>query len=609
MPGRIRQQDIQTLRERADIGEVIGAHTTLKRAGGKLKGLCPFHQEKTPSFTVDQGRGLYHCFGCGAGGDIYKFLMELEGFDFTEAVEQLARRVGYTLTYEDLTAGQRRALGERTKLQELNELAAQFFHEQLLAAGGEEVRQYLKDRGFGREEAEEFRLGFAPNEWESLTRHLTGQGVDQRDLVKVGLTVKNDSGRMRDRFRGRLMFPIMDAGGDVIGFGGRVLPMLDYGDFEPPKYLNTAETPLYSKSKVLYGLPQARAAMSREGAVLVCEGYTDVMALHQAGLKHAVATCGTAMGKEHVRVLTKYASRLVLSFDSDEAGAKAAERAWEVAREFDIDVRVLLMPPGQDPADVVRAEGGAEDLQARLEASESIVPFTIRRKIEQHDLDDEQQRAAALREAVELLGRVDDRDLRRSYARTEIAEPLGISLEFVASTAARSGVDLDRHAGIAAAPVRRPSAADGRPDAVRARLERSALRAALQHPELLPEFWYELVAEDFSHPMAARVFSAVADAGGAGVEVEDILAACPSDEERSVVRAITLEEDPLIDNPTHVLEVVKRVLLPRVEREVNEAKGELARMNATSDPEAYEARFRDVVELEGRRRELRSAAE
>ncbi len=608
MAGRIKQSDIEALKDRANIADVIGTYTTLKRAGANLKGLCPFHQESTPSFNVDPGQGFYHCFGCGAGGDVLKFLMELEGFDFTEAVEQLARRVGYTLTYEDLTAGQRRALGERSKLTDVNQRAAEWFTEQLYEDEGAPVREYLKERGFDRADADTFRLGYAPNDWERLVRAMTTAGMDQRDLVKTGLATRNDRGGLRDRFRGRLMFPIQDASGDVIGFGGRVLPFLDYGDFDPPKYLNTPETPLYHKSRVLYGLPQARASMSREGHVLVCEGYTDVMALHKAGLTSAVATCGTAMGEDHVRLLTKYAPRLVLSFDGDAAGAKAAQRAWSIAKGFKVDVRVLILPPGADPADVVRAEGGVESLRTMLADAESIIPFTIRQVVAEHDLASEEGVAAALKAAVALLGEVEDQDLRRTYARTEVADGLGVSIEFVVQTAIRAGVRLDHHQGVATrATPSRDRARRGMegPAAQRAKLERAALRAALRRPESLPDEWYELDADDFSHPVAKQVFQTLADAGGAGVELDAVFAAAADDEVRGVLRGIAMEEDPLLEEDGHVATVVRRVLLARIEAEVAAGKADLERLNPSS--EEYGARFARMVKMEARRRDLRRA--
>ena len=309
MAGRIRREDIDALRTQADIVAVVSDHTQLKRAGTRMKGLCPFHSEKTPSFTVDPGQGFFHCFGCGEGGDVYDFLQRISGLSFTEAVEQLARRTGFTLHYENLTPGEKRRLGERSRLVEINQAALELFRGWLYAEEGEAARDYLKSRGFGRADAERFQLGYALNTWESLTRELKSRGYGTSELVKVGLAAQNDRGGLRDRFRGRLIFPVFDAGGDPIGFGGRILPGLDYGDFEPPKYYNSPETPLYHKTQVLYGLSNARTDMAATGEVLICEGYTDVMALHQAGFGNAVATCGTAVGAEHFRVLSRYVNR------------------------------------------------------------------------------------------------------------------------------------------------------------------------------------------------------------------------------------------------------------------------------------------------------------
>ena len=613
MAGRIRNEDVQALRERADIVEVVSSYTALKRAGARMKGLCPFHQENTPSFTVDPGQNLYHCFGCQAGGDVITFLREIEGFDFPEAVEHLARRMGFTLHYEELSSGQRRSLGERTQLQELNAAALAFYRDVLLGPDGEVARDYLKERGFGREDAERFELGFAPNEWDRLSRHLITQGADQRDITRVGLAITSDRGGLRDRFKGRLLFPIKDAGGDVIGFGGRILPGIEYGDFEPPKYLNTAETPLYHKSKVLYGLPQARSTMARTGQVLICEGYTDVMALHQAGITNAVATCGTAVGEDHVRVLTRYVHQLVLAFDGDAAGAGAAERAWRIAKAFDVDVRVLLLPVGQDPADVVRSDEGADGLRTRVAHAEPVVPFAIRRTVDAHDLATQEGRTSALQAAVGLLGDVADPDLRRQYARTEIADRVGVSIEFVQRTAARAGVSLDQHEGIAAVAAGRPKTTSrgplGRLASGRVRLERAALRIALQHAELLPDAWYELEDGDFTHPTARGVFGAIMAAGGPGVTLASVLDGATDDDLRDVIRGVALEEDPLAADAEHAVATIQRLLLPRVESEIARRKAAIAQRNAGTDAHGFEAAFREILVLEERARALRATTD
>ncbi len=292
MAGRILKEDIDALRQQADIVAVIGDYTSLRRAGKSFKGLCPFHTERTPSFTCTPDGNFFHCFGCGASGDIYDFLQRVEGMDFPEAVETLARRTGFPLRYEQLTTRERRAIGERSRLVAVSHLARDHFVRRLLADEGTVARDYLKGRGFGRPEADAFELGFALEAWDDLSRALLADGVEAEDLIAIGVSVRNDRGGLRDRFRGRLIFPIHDPGGDVIGFGGRVLPEIDYGDFEPPKYLNSPETPLYHKSKVLYGVPQARSEIVSRDQVLICEGYTDVIALQQAGFANAVATCG-----------------------------------------------------------------------------------------------------------------------------------------------------------------------------------------------------------------------------------------------------------------------------------------------------------------------------
>ncbi|MGH3440687.1 MAG: DNA primase, partial [Nitriliruptorales bacterium] len=426
MAGRILQEDIEALKQRADIAEVVSDHTQLKRSGARLKGLCPFHQEKTPSFTVDPASGYYHCFGCSEGGDVYSFLEKVEGLTFVEAVEQLARRTGYQLRYEELSAGQKRALGERSRLVAANEAAAEFFHRTLFSEQGEAARAYLKERGFGREEAEHFRVGFAPLEWEALSRRLTGQRFAERELVQAGLALKSNRGGIRDRFRGRLLFPVLDLNGDVIGFGGRVVPGLDYGGREEAKYLNTAETPVYKKSRVLYGMSWARPEVVRTGEVLVCEGYTDVMALHQAGFTNAVATCGTAVGEEHVALLQRYADRAVLAFDSDSAGEKAAERAWELAQAADLEVRVLVMPAGEDPADLVR-EDGADIVRELVAAAEPVVRFMLRRAADGHAATPE-GRAAAVDAVAPILAKIDDAVLRDQYTRWAADELVGVGL-------------------------------------------------------------------------------------------------------------------------------------------------------------------------------------
>ena len=631
MAGRIVKDDIETLRRQADIVVVVGDYTTLKRAGRSFKGLCPFHTERTPSFTVTPDGNFYHCFGCDASGDIYDFLMRIEGLEFPEAVEALARRTGFPLRYEELSARERRAIGERSRFVDATQAAQDFFARTLYSDEGKVARDYLKARGFGVEDAKRFELGFAPNEWEAMSRALTADGLKAEDLIAVGVTVRNDRGGLRDRFRGRLMFPVHDPGGDVIGFGGRILDALDYGDFDPPKYLNSPETPLYKKTRVLYGVPQARADIVRAEQVLVCEGYTDVMALHQAGFANAVATCGTAVGVEHLRMVSRYASKVVLAFDGDEAGVKAAERAWEGARELSaagggsLDLRVLVLPDKSDPADLVR-EVGAEGLRHAVDHATPVVPFVIGHRLTDADMSSEGGRTAALRAALEVVGREPDPDLRREWARTEVADRVGVAYDFVAATARRMNIELDRHQGVAVTTSRDPDrrgGAGGGIDRGVAQRERDVLRVAIQRPELLPEEWFELEEMDFQHPVARTIFVALRDAGGPGVDLDAVLEQAADDDARSILRRLALEDDPgmpaaevATDSkrreadvaPLVAAERIRRLLAERIARQEVALRGRLGELHHVNDAEELRTVQRALLALQQRRRTLRAPA-
>jgi DNA primase len=389
------------------------------------------------------------------------------------------------------------------------------------------------------------------------------------------------------------MFPIRDASGDVIGFGGRIVPGIDHGDFDPPKYKNSRETPLYRKTQVLFGIHEGRAEIVRDGVVLVCEGYTDVMALHQAGVRNAVATCGTAVGSRHLQLLSRYAQTVVLAFDADAAGVRAAERAWDEAhklsKDIDLDLRVLVLPEGHDPADVVESEG-ADGLRARLSAAMPVVPFVLRHHLSEHDISTPEGQQAALKEALDVLRREPVPELRREYARTEIADPLGLSFEFVAKSAARADIQIDQNEGATTTTAprrdRQPSVAVTEE---RARLERRVLRLALQRPDILSELWYEATPDDFTHPTARAVHRAIETAGGAGVELAAVLDAADDDEVRGVIREIALQDDDQLatDDPA-VLEqyagdIVRKLLLPRVRTDIASATEELARRSPDAD--------------------------
>jgi DNA primase len=599
--GRILREDVEALKRRVDLADVVSDHTKLQRAGSRMKGLCPFHEEKTPSFHVDPGLGLYHCFGCQEGGDVYTFVQRIEGLDFSETVEQLARRVGMELRYEEMSAGQRRELGERSRLVAANQAAVAFFRESLLAEAGQPARTYLKERGFGREEADRFLLGYAPLEWEALVSHLRAQRFTNDEILATGLGVSTEHRGIRDRFRGRLVFPILDPQGEPIGFGGRVVPGLDYGEHEPPKYLNSPETALYKKHRVLYGLSWARAEIVRSGEVLVCEGYTDVIALHQAGFNNAVATCGTAVGPEHLSLLGRYAERIILAFDADEAGGKAAERAFDLSRRSGLDVRVLVMPAGEDPADTVR-RGGAEAIAELVSGSEPIVRFMTRRAVSGHD-ETPEGRADAVDAAAPILAQIPDPVLRDQYTRWA-ADLIGVGLGVIARAVEDAGGELP---GVETRPAAaRPET--GRELSARAALEREILRVVFQRPDLLPDRWREVDEDDFVHPKARAVYSALSAAGGVEATIEAVLEAAADDGVRTLIRAIALEEFTIEPDHPHVAMLVGRVLLHRVEKDITTKKSELEAMNPTTDPDTYRNRFEELIDLEARRRALREVA-
>ncbi|MGH8795323.1 MAG: DNA primase, partial [Stackebrandtia sp.] len=436
MSGRIRREDVALVRERVSVADVIGEHVTLRSAGGgNLKGLCPFHDERTPSFNVTPSRGFWHCFGCGAGGDVITFLTQLEHLSFTEAVERLASKAGVTLHYETpdgkATGGPSRP-GERQRLMAAHAEAAKFYAEQLAAPEARVARDFLTERGFDRDAAETYGCGFAPDSWNALTNHLRRQGFTVEELTVGGLAKPARSGSLIDRFRGRLIWPIRDIAGDVIGFGARKLLDDDNG----PKYLNTPESPLYKKSHVLYGIDTAKREIAKQRKVVVVEGYTDVMACHLAGEPTAVATCGTAFGADHISVLRRFlldsdefAGQIVFTFDGDEAGQRAALKAFDDEQRFVSQTFIAVSPGGMDPCELRMASGDAA-VRDMVAGREHLVDFAIRSVLAKYDLDSVEGRVAALRATAPLVAKIKDRSLRPGYTQ-RLAGRLGEEVDTV----------------------------------------------------------------------------------------------------------------------------------------------------------------------------------
>ncbi|PJJ72050.1 DNA primase [Diaminobutyricimonas aerilata] len=443
MAGLIRRSDIDEVRSRTNIADIIGDYVTLKGAGvGSMKGLCPFHDERSPSFHVRPQVGFYHCFGCGEGGDVYTFLQKMDHVTFQEAVERLAARIGYELHYED--GGSAGDHGNRARLLAANRAAEQFFQAQLASPGAEPGRRFLGERGFDQSAAERFGIGFAPKSYDALSKHLKAQGFTDDELVSAGLVGRGDRG-LYDRFRGRLIWPIRDTTGQTLGFGARRL--LD--DDQGPKYLNTPETAVYHKSQVLYGLDLAKRDIARGKQVVVVEGYTDVMACHLAGVTTAVATCGTSFGVDHIKIIrrvlgdydnadSRQLGEVVFTFDPDEAGQKAASRAFAEEQRFAAQTFVAVAPDGLDPCDL-RLQRGEDAVRRLIQQRRPMFEFMVRRVLGGFDLETVEGRVAALRAAAPVVAGIRDQALGIGYVRN-LAGWLGMDPSEVqrAVSAARS---------------------------------------------------------------------------------------------------------------------------------------------------------------------------
>jgi DNA primase len=512
MAGKISPRDIEEVKARVNIADVVGAYVALKPASaGSLKGLCPFHQEKSPSFNVRPLQGFYHCFGCGAGGDAYKFLQEMESLSFYEAVENLAAKVGYTLTYEAGAKGPDQ--GQKARIYEANQAAAKYFQDQLMTEAAIPGRDFLKSRGFDKQAAELFGVGFAPKGWNNLTDHLKAAGFTDEELVTASLSSKGERG-LYDKFRGRLIWPIRDTSNQVIGFGARKL----FDDDQGPKYLNTSETPVYHKSAVLYGIDLAKKEISKSQKVVVVEGYTDVMACHLAGVTTAVATCGTAFGDEHIRILNRMLSanvdnpaEVIFTFDPDEAGQKAAMRAFADADKFHADSFIAVGPDGLDPSDL-RVQKGDEAVVLMIESKKPIYEFAIKQKMKNFNLDSVEGRVGAARASAAVIATIRDSALRSVYIR-ELANWVNLDLSEVSQLVDRaikekvvSAVAPLRQEQAPEAPVEESFQAPDLKDPV-VRFERQLLEVLVQHPKLISK---QDMAELLSGDFLAGVHAAVA---------------------------------------------------------------------------------------------------
>ncbi|OAH41726.1 DNA primase [Dietzia cinnamea] len=663
MAGRIPEQDIAAIRERTRIEEIVGEYVALKPAGAdSLKGLSPFKDEKTPSFHVRPQHGYFHCFSTGEGGDVFAFLMKMEHIGFVEAVEQLADRIGYRISYEGGGQVVQRDRGTRSRLAQANAAAQKFYAERLAQdPEAESARTFLTDRGFDMAQAQHFGCGYAPAGWDTMSKHLMRQGFEPKELEAAGLSKTSSRGTLIDRFHRRLLWPIRNLAGEVIGFGARKL----FEDDTLGKYMNTPETMLYKKSQVLFGLDLAKREIASQRRAVVVEGYTDVMAMHAAGVTTAVAACGTAFGEDHLSTLRRlmlddnyFRGEIIYTFDGDEAGKKAALRAFSGDQQFSGRTFVAVAPPGLDPCDLRQTKG---DVAVRdlVSARVPMFEFAIRSMLEDYDLDHAEGRVEALRRTVPVVADIRDSSLRDEYAR-QLAGWVGWDdpatvVRRVREESRKKG--RARSAGAGPGPRRRGPGGPGggarpgwdaaeRGGAGRGRggydddevgggdaprtpevprgvpipapgdpvlwPQREAVKAALQYPGLAGPLFDSLPDECYTHPAYAAIAEALSRAGGcaagkSGVNwVAEVSQGLEDEGLRRLVGVLAVETLRVSEEalPRYISGVLARLQEVWVSGQIADLKSKVQRMSPAEDPEGYSALFGDLVALEEYRRGL-----
>jgi DNA primase len=634
MAGRIPDRDIAAIRERTRIEDVVGDYVQLRRAGAdSLKGLCPFHDEKSPSFHVRPNHGHFHCFGCGEGGDAYAFLQKIEHITFVESVEMLADRIGYTITYTGAsTTNVQRDRGSRSRLIAANAAAAEFYVGELESAEAEPGRKYLMDRNFDAAAAKHFGCGWAPSGWDKLTKHLLRKGFEFKELEAAGLSREGKRGPM-DRFHRRLLWPIRAASGEVIGFGAR--RMFD-DDPMTAKFVNTPETVLYKKSSVLYGLDLAKRDIAKGHQAVVVEGYTDVMAMHLAGVTTAVASCGTAFGDEHLSMLRRlmmddkfFRGELIYVFDGDAAGRAAALKALEGEQNLAGQSFVAVASDGMDPCDL-RLKSGDGPLRDLVARRTPLFEFAIRTALMEMDLDTAEGRVAALRRCVPMVALIKDPTLRDEYARQlagwvgwdDVAQVIGRVRDGAKSAAGGKGAVVQHGRGNrtdsrrpGAQPAAERSEPAQRPNPKDPTLwpQREALKSALQYPGLSGPVFDSLTTESFTHPGYAAVRLAIEAAGGTATSsggaqwIDAVRQHAPSPAAGALVNELGVEGIRVEDEehlPRYISSVLARLQEVWVGRQIAEVKSKLQRMSPVEQSDEYHALFGDLVAMEAYRRSL-----
>ena len=592
MAGRIKDEDVTHIRDHSPIDEVVGDYVQLKNAGGgQKKGLCPFHDEKSPSFHVTPSKGYFHCFGCQVGGDVIAFIMKLEHLTFMETIERLADRIGYTLRYESSGVNTGPSIN-RSRLVAANTAASIFYQEQLQLPTAQIGRDFLTKRGFDRDAAKNFNVGYAPDEWDGLYKHLKGAGFSDEELNLAGL-VKEGSKGMIDRYRNRLIWPVKDISGDVVGFGARKLASdeVDTG----PKYLNSPETPVYKKNQILYGLDMAKKEIAKNRQVVIVEGYTDVMAAHLAGVSTAVATCGTAFGDEHIRIIRRllmdadaFRGEVIFTFDGDAAGQKAALRAFEDDQKFVAQTFVAVEPNGMDPCELRQAHG--DDAVRNLVARRvPLFEFAIKSVIANYDITAAEGRVNALNQVAPLIGKIRDASLRPEYVRL-LAGWLGMEVDIVSSAVKKNGKASE---GLS---EKRVNLTD--PVLV---LEREVLKVKLQLPELA-HGWVDLEVTAFSFPLYSSLRTLIDNQKE--FDTQELINKCDSDELKSLVTELIVEPirtDGEVSE-RYITSIFARLREVALSRAIAEIKSTLQRLNPVENDAQYQEIFGQLVGMEAARR-------
>jgi DNA primase len=610
MSGRIKEEDVTYIRERSPTDEVVADYVQLKSAGGgQKKGLCPFHDEKSPSFHVTPSKGFFHCFGCQTSGDVISFVMKMDHLSFTETIERLADRLGYQLRYEEGNFTPAPA-GNRSRLIAANALAAKFYQDQLnTSPTAAHARELMTKRGFDKGACERFGVGYAPDEWDGLTKFLRAEGFTIDELETAGLSKMGQRGPI-DKFRNRLTWPIRDISGDVVGFGARKLAS-DEED-QGPKYLNTSETPIYKKSQVLYGLDMAKKEIAKKRQVVIVEGYTDVMAAQLAGITTAVATCGTAFGADHIRIIRRllmdddaFRGEVIFTFDGDAAGQKAALRAFSEDQKFVTQTFVAVEPDGLDPCDL-RQQKGDLALRDLIAKRVPLFEFAIKTELGLHKLDSAEGRVNALNATAPLVAQIRDKSLRPEYTRL-LAGWLGVEVELV-TAAVNQGLKKQPQSSNSAPQAETQTEVPWRPNPQEPRLilEREVLKARLQMPTLISN-WNQIEANAFTHPAYTQLAAIIgAQAEQSSIEIEQV-----ADENmRSLFTELNVEPIRADGEVTghYVESIVARLREVAISRSIAELKSSLQRLNPVENEQEYTAAFTSLVALETTRRGLHDLA-